>query len=419
MSRAPRLGAVLLGAVLAACGGAPAPEPLPRPVRAMKVGDPSAFAGRSFPGKAEPTEEVMLSFRVGGPLIERPVDVGSTVAKGDLLARIDPRDFEVALEKARGRLDQAQADLVQLRAGAREETVRALEAKVRAAKATYDLAMTEEQRHRELLEQEVVSQSEYDAKKLRMDLAKEELDAAQEDLERAQVARPEVIQAKEAEIRSLLAAVDHAKNELEYTELRAPFAGEISAMLVENFQTVQPRQSICRLLDTTRVEFTIQVPEVLISYIGQVGDILVSFDALPGVEIPAMVKHVRGEATQRTRTYPVTLIMEQPAGMRILPGMAGSATGRRTTTEGEDGIEVPLSAVLTNAETKQLVWVIDTSADPNVVRAREVTTLRMTSTGIRVAGLEAGTWIAIAGVHTLEEGQSVRVLDAAADGSRP
>ncbi len=411
------LAACLAG--LAACGRDPEPLRGPRPVWAMKVGDLSAFTGRSFPGTAEPTEEVALSFRVGGPLVERPVDVGAKVEEGDLLARIDPQDFAVALESAEGRLDQAKADLAELRAGARPETIRALEAKVRAARASHDLAKTEEARFRQLLADNVVSQSEYDKSKLRMDVDKEELDAANEDLAQAQVARPEVIQAKEAEIRSLAAAVAHAENELAYTELRAPYGGEVSAVFVENYQTVQAKQPVCRLLDTTRIEFTIQIPEVLISSMELVRDLRVRFDAFPEHEIPAQVKHVRSEATLRTRTYPVTLIMDPPVGVRILPGMAGNVRGTATSPTGGavEGLEIPVGAVFADEQDQQHVWVID--PDTRIVRIQPVQTQRMTSTGIRVTGLAPGTLIAIAGVHSLEEGQEVRILDAATGREAP
>ena len=84
----------------------PAPN-LIRPVRAATVADAEGLSGRSFPGRAKATEETNLSFRVAGPLIARPVNVGSNVVEGDIVARIDPRDFEVNLRNVQGQLEKA------------------------------------------------------------------------------------------------------------------------------------------------------------------------------------------------------------------------------------------------------------------------------------------------------------------------
>ena len=89
---------VLLGFFLAlfisACEKQETPVEAPvRPVKVVKVGDTEELFERQFPGRSSATQEVDLSFRVSGPLITRPVDVGDEVKKGQILARIDPRDL--------------------------------------------------------------------------------------------------------------------------------------------------------------------------------------------------------------------------------------------------------------------------------------------------------------------------------------
>ncbi len=84
---------VLCVLVLAGCGEeAPPTEEVVRPIKAYRVADAGAFGGRFFPGQAQATQEIELSFRVGGPLITRQVDVGTEVEEGDVVASIDPRD---------------------------------------------------------------------------------------------------------------------------------------------------------------------------------------------------------------------------------------------------------------------------------------------------------------------------------------
>ena len=105
-------------ALLAGCGGgeeAPEQAPVARPVKVMTVGG-SAGGEVSFPGRVAAGEQVDLAFRVGGPLIELPVHEGEKVNKGQVVARIDPRDFRIRVNSAQARFDKAEADIERLSA---------------------------------------------------------------------------------------------------------------------------------------------------------------------------------------------------------------------------------------------------------------------------------------------------------------
>ena len=109
----------------------------------------------------------------------------------------------------------------------------------------------------------------------------------------------------------------------------------------------------------------------------------------------------------------VTLIMEQPEGMKILPGMAGKANGDVVLPEGEKEtlIHIPATAVFSPQGEKSYVWIVDEQA--NTVNQREVKTRLITSAGVPVEeGLKVGEWIAVAGVHFLKEGQQVKISEA-------
>ena len=113
------LSAVFAVAFLAGCGEKQEEaEPVVRPVKTVVVGE--AFMGtRSFPGRIEASERVEMSFRVSGPLVELPIDRGQDVKKGQLLARIDPRDFETRIAGIESRIGEAQAQLDAMETGAR------------------------------------------------------------------------------------------------------------------------------------------------------------------------------------------------------------------------------------------------------------------------------------------------------------
>ncbi|MHC4776818.1 MAG: efflux RND transporter periplasmic adaptor subunit, partial [Planctomycetota bacterium] len=104
--------AFLLTVLLCGCSKPPPAPDVIRPVRAVKAGDVASLEGRWFPGKAQATQEVNLAFRVSGPLVEFPVIVGDIVTAGQILARIDTRDFQVELRNAQAQLEEAKALLV-------------------------------------------------------------------------------------------------------------------------------------------------------------------------------------------------------------------------------------------------------------------------------------------------------------------
>ncbi|CAB1074660.1 hypothetical protein JY97_10995 [Alkalispirochaeta odontotermitis] len=347
---------------LAGCQEEAPIEEFIRPVKALKVADADTFEGIKYNGIAQATQQVDLSFRVDGPMINRPVDVGDEVKKGQLVARIDPRDYEVRLRTVKGQLNNA----IAVRKRAQADLDRLLRIKKQDPGA--------------------VSQT-------LIDKALQNRDSAQ------------------AEIRSLEASVDRRKDDLAYTNLKAPFDGMITKTYTEAFEDVRRKQPVVRLLDPSRIEMWINVPENLISLEPYVDKVWVRFDAL-GIEVPAAVKEVGREASQTTRTFPVNLIMDQAKDARILPGMAGVARYTLKMPEGvkEPEFLIPVTAVFTDPEKqKSYVWLIDEAA--LTVSRHEITPGKLSGRGLKVQGLQPGQWIAVAGVDLLREGQKVKILE--------
>jgi RND family efflux transporter MFP subunit len=406
--------------LLLACGFGgctePATEPPVRPVRAMRVGDVAAIEGRWFPGRAKAAEEVNLSFRVGGELQVLPIDVGDVVKKGDVLAQLDPADFQAVLEGAEAKLAQAVAQLDAMQI-ARPEEIRRLEAEVSEAVAVLELAKSDYKRAMNIQQtnSDAISEMEVTHKKAARDRSTAVLDQTKESLAIARGgARKEDIAAKEAEIKSLDAEVAVARNNVKYTQLTAPFDGSISAKYVDNYQTVLPRQVVCRLLDSSKIEIVVDISESRISLASYIEDLVCVFDAFPDVQIEGVkIKEVGTEASAVTRTYPVTCLLDQPdpaTGVKILPGMAGRVKGSAKLPDQveEGGFLIPESAVFSDDENQPFVWVID--ANSMTVGLQPVTQVRLTSTGMRVKGLSVGQLIATAGVDYLKDGQKVRML---------
>ena len=222
------------------------------------------------------------------------------------------------------------------------------------------------------------------------------------------VAKQELTNAQ-AELDGSRAEVEIRAKALDDTQLRAPFEGLISATYVENCQNVQAKQPVMRLLDISSIECVVNIPESLISSAPFLQDIRVTFDAFPNQAIPAAIVEIGWEASETTRTFPVTLVMDQPDDIEILPGMAGRATGRVVVPDAaaDAGFDVPLNGIFSDDGQRSLVWVIDTAT--MTASKREVEVLAQTSLGMRVKGVSSGEWIATTAVHVLREGQKVRL----------
>jgi RND family efflux transporter MFP subunit len=326
----------------------PPPDPI-RPVLSIVVADAEGFRGRRFAGTARAIKESNLAFEVAGRLIERPIDVGDEIERGQRLARLDPRDFEARLKSAEAELKRESTNLARAEA---------------------------------MLAEDVISQAQFDRV----------------------AARTEMAEAK----------VTVAAKALDDSTLLAPFSGRVAAIYVENFENVQAKELVVRLLDISQVEMVVQIPESLIGSTSYVRDITVRFDPFPDVAIPATVKEIGSEASRTTRTYPVTLVMTPPEGVQILAGMAGEATGRVELSGEvpEIGYEVPVAAVFTDDASQSdqsYVWIVDAASQ--TVKRQLVETNSFGARGALVRGLDAGDRIVIAGVHSLSEGQAVRIAN--------
>src|SRR5262249_29879785 len=126
-----------------------------------------------------------------------------------------------------------------------------------------------------------------------------------------------------AEVKSLEATLERRKLDLGYTSLRAPFGGVVSTVFAEAFEEIKPQQSVMRIIDPEKIEMVVNVPESLISLVPYAADIKVTFDAFPGIEIPAEISEIGKEPSETTRTYAVKLLVAPPQGVTIVPGMAG------------------------------------------------------------------------------------------------
>jgi multidrug efflux pump subunit AcrA (membrane-fusion protein) len=135
----------------------------------------------------------------------------------------------------------------------------------------------------------------------------------------------------------------------------------------------------------------------------------VVFDQYPDHKVSAEITEVGVEASEATRTYPLTLSLAQPEQFKIVAGMAGKATGKPKSVPADQvGIEVPVTAVFDGDDPQtSCVWVV---GDDQTVARRVVEVGGLTLRGVGISkGLKPGERIVTAGVSYLEDGQKVRI----------
>ena len=393
-----------------------------RPVRTMVLTSSVSGRVRTFPGKVQASQQVDLAFRISGPLVEFPVKEGQAIKKNDILARIDPRDYKTDLAHVGSSIAEAHAKLKSMKAGARPEDVKVLEAEVAAARARFHEAEQNFKRYENLYKRDVVSKADYERYKSARDVANAQLNTASQNLRKGKKgARREDIAAMSSRIRGLEAQRKRAQAALDDTWLKAPFSGVIAKKFVENFQDVDAKKPIVSLQDVSSIELLVDIPEKEMATVDKtdITRITAKFEFLPDKEFTVEVKEYGTEADPQTKTYPVTLTMPAPEGVTLLPGMTATITVRlkASKNENESQFAIPVSAVFADELGRQYVWLVDQTA--MTISRREIRVGHLTGESIRVSeGLSEGEMIATAGVHFLQENMKVRVLNSEKGGQK-
>ncbi len=335
------------------CGGGeevPEQAPVARPVKVLTVGASAAGVEVSFPGRVAAGEQVDLAFRVGGPLIELSVQEGQKVDKGQVVAKIDPRDFRIRVDSAQAQFDKAEADIERLSA---------------------------------LYEKDAASKAQLDQVRAARDVAK--------------------------------AVLDDAKADLSDTRLRAPFAANVGEKFCENFEDVQAKQPILSLVGIDSIEIQVDLPESIVVRLrtedAGTREVFARFDAAPETEFPLELTELASQANPRTGTYQATLVMPQPDGLNILPGMTAEVVGRRRGDVAfDESIVVPAVSVAADESGSSYVWVV--APEDMTVHKRDVTTGELVGTDqIQIVdGIANGEMIAISAVSRLREGMPIRKM---------
>ena len=329
------------------------PEPV-RPVLSTVV-EPTPPGSTVAAGTVEPRYTTNIGFRVLGRLISRPVNVGDLVEEGQILAAIDPTTLELAVQSARAELSRSKARLAN--ASAAEERKRTLIVSNSTTKASLD-----------------------DAEYARA--------GAQASVARAQ------------------ANLTKALEQLGYAQLKAEFAGVVTAVSADVGQVVSPGQTVVTVARPDVREAVVDVgPDFPVAL--QLGlPFTVSLQLLPAIQVEGRIREIAPQADDATRMRRIRIaLIDPPPSFRL-----GSTVTATLSKLDNEVLRVPPSAVLSK-DGGTFVWVVDLPA--STVSLRKVA-LSADGSGMRVnGGLAAGTRVVTAGIHSLKQGQQVRIEEDA------
>ena len=320
-----------------------------RPVKTMVINNELGGAGvRNFPAVIDSVQSAKVSFRVSGRLQKIYIKEGDLVKKGDVLAELDPTDFQVSLDFRQATYDRTQADF---------------------------------KRGSELIEDGYISKAQYD--KMKADFASAKSQLAQ------------------------------ARNELDYTQLKASFSGVIGRRYIQNFEEVQAKQEIFSLNDISQLEVAINVPEGMVKIAEDKKaeyKVYATFAGQTDKQFPLTVKEVAKKADPQTQTFAITLLMPQPDELRLLPGMTTNVSVELITEANENMVYLlPTTAVKGALDLSPIVFIVD--PDTNTLQERSVKVADMLGDNIRVTeGVALGERVVVAGISFMRDGQKVTLL---------
>lgn len=314
---------------------------------------------RILSGSLQPAVEAELSFRVGGQLIERRVDLGIKVRKGDVMARIDSTDYRLGMLAAQQEYEAAQVD-------ARQNQLDA-------------------ERMERLVADGAIGRAEAERQRSRSDAAAARLIQAEQQLELQQ-------------------------KKVRYTNLVAPFDGVVTSIRAEQGQVVSEGFPVLALAKSGDIEAVIDVPEGLVGRIKTMTASVKLTEQQQGLALPAKLSEIASSAHPTTRTYRVRYEVPN-APDDWLKGMSVTVVLQESRQE-TDGVTIqtfnlPVTALLNRGDST-IVWAVEDSTEN--LMAIPVQIVQHLESSVWVTGLATGTKVVTLGAHKLDEGMKVRSL---------
>jgi multidrug efflux pump subunit AcrA (membrane-fusion protein) len=383
---------LLTGVVAAGCGSAStatqAAEPAAAPVSVAAVEASEQPIARFIraTGSLTADEQADVAAETPGRVIGTPIERGTQVKTGQELIRLSPTENDAQAREA-----EANAAQIEARLGLAPGMTFDVKAvpEVQNASASYALAQSEFKRIQSLLDQRVVSQSEFDQRRTQMEAMRQQVE----------VAKNTAAQQYQA-LQGARARITLAQKTLADTVVRAPFSGVVAQRMVSvgDYVTKGMKVAVIVRVDPLRVELT--VPEQFVAAMGVGQPVSFEVDAYPDRTFEGKVRYVSPALETAQRALTVEAVVPNPGGA-LKPGLFASARIQQPAKT--PGVLVPSSAVSTTAGTSR-VFVVNGGQ----VEERLVTVGQTVDQLVEITrGLKSGEKVATTNVTQLVDGQKV------------
>ncbi|MER8730029.1 efflux RND transporter periplasmic adaptor subunit [Mesorhizobium sp. M0904] len=331
-----------------------------RPVKVVEIAKASDTRQLSYSGSVRARTEMNLGFRINGKITERLVDIGDRVKPGDVLARVDPTDYELSVRSSQASLDAA------------DRQVETVELTRKRAEQLY-------------------------AKNF----------APKSQLEQATLAYNQAVATRDS-ARSQLA---QAQNQVRYTDLKADKNGIVTAVAADVGQVVGSGTPVVTVAIDGEKEVLIAVPETDIAEFKPGKTVKAGFWSDEALTLDGKVREVAGSADPQSRTFAVRVSL--PNDPRVLLGMTASIEA--AVDNRQQLVSIPLAA-LAQKDSQSIVWTVDRNG--GTVHAHPVKVAAFTPDGVSVAdGLKPGDVVVAAGTQFMTENLKVKLTGDAAQQS--
>src|SRR5262249_4853214 len=368
------------------------------PVKAEAVQASNAPVGTRYSATIIPASQVQLAFSVGGYLETllrlkgvdgrpRNIQQGDSVARGQVLASLRAKDYDVKVDQASGQLAQARAGLVSASAQVAE-----VQAAAEKARLDFDRAQA-------LIATSSMTKPDYDAAKSQHDLYEAKYETARSQLRvaEAQISAAEAVRAA--------AAINRGD-----ARLKSPVDGIVLQRDADVGELISPGKPAFVLADTSVVKAQFGVPDLDVHNLKLGSALSVALDALPGRDFSGQITSIAPSADQKTRLFEVEVSIPNP--QRLLKvGMIASLTLEATKSEGVP--TVPLNAVVRsrNQPDQYSVFIIEERGDHPAAHLQSVSLGEAFGNRIAVqSGVNVGDRVITSGANRLVDGEVVQVI---------
>lgn len=348
--------------LLTACSERPAPAAAVKPVFVTTVAPAHATQSRSFTSVVRARVETELAFRTGGKVVERLVEVGDSIKAGQVLARLDPADYQLAVKAAADQVQAASVDAQQ--------------------------AASDEARFRRLLADGSVGAADHERQKARADAAAARLDQASRQLELA-------------------------RNREGYAALVAPYAGVVTTLRFERGQVVAEGQPVLSLARDGEREVVAELPE---DWVGRARSLVATAAPWndPTSQVRLVLRELSPQASVQGRTYRARYsaapdsrepVARLPLGSTMQLKLSAPHAGPATAV-------LPVSALVKGSGPAG-VWTVNAKGSGLVLTPVQV--VAIDDATVQVTGLAAGSKVVSVGAQKLDAGTAVRAIERAPD----